>query len=500
MLFDYDDTNIESIYSYAKRLENMTFREILEEYNNSSKKHYVNHNSNNYDFSNNESFEANIEDVGYYNNTNAKGQLGGFLEKYYFGYDTNSDQNADFDKVGVELKQTPIDITKKGEMRAGERLSITNVSYRKPVEDDFYKSHVWEKIKLILLIQYIRDKSVERYDYEIKFVNLFTPPKEDLKIIIDDYNKINQKLKDGKAQDISEGDTMYLGACTKGASALKSMQPQYYGDHSLAKKRNYCFKQSYMNYVLHNYVLRNEVPYEAILKDELPETLTFEDYIINRINSYKGRSDEELCKMFDRPYNNNKAQWIDLAYRMLGIKGSHAEEFVKANVVVKAIRVEENGSIKENMSFPPFKFKELVLETWEDSTVYDYFSSTRFLFVVYKTDGKNYILQGAQLWNMPYRDLEDIVRIEWTEIRDRIAEGVVFDRSESTVLNNLPKIKNSKILHIRPHASKAAYKFKDGTVIGNVKSDANELPDGQWMTTQSFWVNNSYIIKQLKYI
>ena len=30
----------------------------------------------------------------------------------------------------------------------------------------------------------------------------------------------------------------------------------------------------------------------------------------------------------------------DLAYRMLGIKSNRAEEFEKANIVVKAIRIE----------------------------------------------------------------------------------------------------------------------------------------------------------------
>ena len=31
-LFDYDDADINSIYSYAKKLEGMTFHEILDEY------------------------------------------------------------------------------------------------------------------------------------------------------------------------------------------------------------------------------------------------------------------------------------------------------------------------------------------------------------------------------------------------------------------------------------------------------------------------------------
>lgn len=38
MLFDYDDTNIDSIVEYAKKLEGMTFQQIIEEYNRSPKK------------------------------------------------------------------------------------------------------------------------------------------------------------------------------------------------------------------------------------------------------------------------------------------------------------------------------------------------------------------------------------------------------------------------------------------------------------------------------
>lgn len=61
----------------------------------------------------------------------------------------------------------------------------------------------------------------------------------------------------------------------------------------------------------------------------------------------------------------------------------------KANVVVKTIRVEENNKIKENMSFPTFKFKELVNEDWDNSTFGNYLRETRFLFVVYKFDQRN---------------------------------------------------------------------------------------------------------------
>lgn len=503
MLFDYDDRDIESIFKYAKKLESMTFREIENLFEQSSQKYYIN--PYNYSFSNQQpqALVVREPEVGYITNSKAKGQLGGLLERKYFGYKPNSNQEADFSKVGLELKQTCIDLTKKGQYRAGERLSITNISFKEPVIDNFYNSHVWNKIKLILLIHYLRDKTIERMDYQIKFVNLFTPPKEDLEIIIQDYEKINQKIKDGKAHELSESDTLYLGACTKGSTALKSMQPQFYGNHTPAKRRNFCFKQSYMNYILQNYILKNNIPHESIIKNsEILKEHSFEDYITSKINRNIGKTDEELCKIYNRNYNNNEAQWIHLAYLMLGIKGSHAEEFEKAGIVVKAIRIEENGKIRENMSFPPFKFKELVNETWEESTLFNYFDTTRFLFVIYQSDGKHYKLIGSQLWNMPYNDLNSIVKKGWENIKISIINGVTFTPQKYGAgiryLNSLPKPKDNPIIHIRPHAQKSTFKFKDGTIIGNL-SNANELPDGQWMTTQSFWINNTYLLTQLKF-
>ncbi len=397
-------------------------------------------------------------------------------------------------------------------MRAGERLSITNISYTEPVIENFYNSHVWEKIHKILLIQYLRDRTKDRMDYIIKFVNMFTPPANDLKIIEADYEYINNKLKDGLAHELSEGDTMYLGACTKGSTAERSWRPQYYGEHIQAKKRNYCLKQSYMNYVLNEYVLKGKVPFDGVLhnigsEDSLLsekelENKRFEEILIGRIDRYKGKSDEELCKVFDRPYNNNKAQWSDLSYRMLGLKSNHAEELTKAGIKVKSIRIEANGSIKESMPLPAFEFRKFAEEDWDNSELYNYLENQKYFFVVYKKIGSKYHLVGAQLWNMPQKDIEEKVRPGWQQIHDKLIDGICFTKKRDKngkliIANDLPKKTNNDIIHIRPHAPKAAYRLDDGTVIGDMK-DADELPDGQWMTKQSMWINNDYILSQLK--
>ena len=154
-----------------------------------------------------------------------------------------------------------------------------------------------------------------------------------------------------------------------------------------------------MTYVLNHYIA-GKVEDNSILKDagQLREK-TFEEILEGIVAQYIGMSDKELCERFDREYNNNKAQCNDLACKILGIRDEHADEFEKANIKVKTIRIEENNTMRESMSFPPFKFMDLVAEEYEDSTLHDYFDETRLFFFVWKKDRDVYRVKGCQLWN-----------------------------------------------------------------------------------------------------
>jgi len=481
----FDETNPLSIEAYAQKLIGKTFAEILEE-----------------DCHNNELVHETSDNYGEsHENKARKGGLGELIEERFFHYKCNNESKPDFDKAGVELKVTPYKINKNNSLSAKERLIITMIDYSSVVDESFLESHLWTKAQLILLIYYLYSKDIKnRLEYPIHYAKLFTPPKEDIQIIKHDFETIVNKIRAGMAHELSESDTLYLGAATK-ASTSENRKKQPFSDIP-AKPRAFSFKSSYMTYVLNSFIVPNKTTYEPIIKDlSALNGTTFEDYIINRINSYIGKSDKELCELFDREYNNNKAQWIDLAYRMLGIASSQAKEFIKANIVVKSIRLENNDSMIESMSLPAFKFKDLVSQEWENSDLFSYFNETRFLFVVYKKVGDIYTLKGSQLWNMPYEDLNHIVYEGWNNICNIIKNGVKFSikktKSGFTVSNNLPKKSDNPIVHIRPHAQKSAYLLSNGDIIGNINKDANELPDGQWMTTQSFWINNSYILKQL---
>lgn len=440
------------------------------------------------------------------NNPNYKGGMGHLIEKYHFEYEINSDQEPDFPKAGVELKVTPYEIGKKGGYTAGERLVITMISYQDSVEENFYASHAYKKLRLTLFVHYLRNRTLPRMGYSIDFVTLFTPPEEDLKIIQQDYEKIINKVKEGKAHELSEGDTMYLGACTKGSTAAESLVPQlFYAPELKAQKRAFCFKQSYMKYILNEYVLKNVNTYESILSNanEL-DVQTFENLIIDNINKHKGKTDKQLCAEFDVPYTpkDSKGMWSSLSYRMLGVKSNQAEEFIKADIDVKTIRLLEDGKNKENISFPSFNMREFATEEWEDSDFYNILSSKRFLFVVFRKVGNEYILKGCQLWNMSVEHLE-IVRNEWETSQRILNEGLElqkkYDKDGETfkIRNNFPNKSKTKITHIRPHTSKRYYVLGDGEVIGENPTYGDKLPDGRIITKQSFWLNNTYILSQL---
>ena len=437
-LVEYDKSDPISIEIYSQRMIGKTFREICEE-----------DDARGASVLREEGTSYGTDEVA--ETKRNKGNLGQIIEERFFHYACNSDARADFYEAGVELKVTPYRINQNGSLSAKERLILTMIDYYRVVNESFEESHFWNKSKLILLVYYLYMKEIKfNLDYKIGYSRLFTPPEQDVKIIRHDYELIVAKIKAGRAHELSESDTLYLGAAPKAATS-QDRRKQPYSDVP-AKPRAFAFKNSYMTYVLNNYIVPGKVTYEPIMQSDVADS--FEDYVVEKIDRYCGRSVNDLCTEFcieiDKKPKNLEAM---LAYRMLGIKGNHAEEFEKANIVVKTIRIGKNDRIKESMSFPTFKFKELIEEAWEDSTFGNYLRETRFLFVVYKFDEKDVLrLKGCQFWNIPYEDLETQVKLVWERTQDVIRNGLQITVKNGNRRNNFPKASENPVCHVRPHA------------------------------------------------
>ncbi len=415
--------------------------------------------------------------------TKNKGNVGNMLQECWFGKKANNRPEPDFPELGIELKVTPFITNKSRNKTAKERLVLNIIDYMSEVKLTFETSHFWSKNQKILLMYYEYFKNAKVADFKVLATILFEYPEKDLIIIKQDWEKIIQKIKDGKAHELSEGDTLYLGACRKGAGGDKDLTNQPFNPQK-ANRRAFCFKQSYMTYILNNYVFAKEKEESLIKNSKSLEQVSFEDYILNKLKPFYGRTQESLIEEFKL---NNKMKNVNerIIASILGVKGSIAktEEFKKANIVPKTIRIENNNTVKESMSFPTFEFKDIINEEWEDSYMYNLLSETKFLFIIFKFDKNNsLIFEKTMFWNMPNKDLEEVKKV-WEETVRIIKQGVKIEKKGNRDFNNLPGMSFNDVSHVRPH--------------GQDKNDCFELPDGASLTKQCFWLSNKYISKQI---
>ena len=420
----------------------------------------------------------NIDTTGRLNT--GKGAIGTVIEESWFGYTPNSESEPDFPEAGVELKVTPYVRGKNG-IRAKERLVCSIINYMEEYDKTFYDSAFWHKCNTMLLMSYEHVAGRPKGEFWIDKAILFCFPEEDLAIIEQDWKTIMDKVRSGRAHEISEGDTLYLAACTKGANSSSVRQQPY--SATPAKQRAYSLKSSYMTQILNKYVFGNAENPHIIKSTEILQTQTFEEYIIKKIRPFYGMTQRQLMQHFAVKSTAKSLNEILLAC-MLGVSGriSHTDEFKKAGMIPKTVRVQRDGSVKESMSFPTFDFIALSKEqSWETSELYNYLSPTKFMFVIFQENAQSG--ERIMFWNIPDRDLEHVRRV-WERTVQTIRKGVVLIPTLNGVHNNLPKQSEDPVAHVRPHGIKA--------------SDKLPLPDGRMMTKQSFWLNNSYIAKQIK--
>ena len=349
-----------------------------------------------------------------------KGSLGQMVENIYFLLETNNYAGADFSEAGMELKCTPLKKSKQDEYLIKERLSCNMINYCEVVKEDFEHSHFYLKCQLMLLLFYLHQSNCNNLDLEFIFSVLWKLPEKDLLIIRHDYEVIIDKIKQGKAHELSEGDTMYLGACRKGQKG-ESLMKQPNNPDVDAPRRAFSLKMAYMRTVL-EYVVKsgnNAVSNLAGAKSELVSsqalrTQSFDDILLSRFQPFLNMPFEKIASLKNIDISNNPKNKFAMVANAVAASEkcsnvNRSEEFLKAGLTMKTIRVQANGIIKEAMSFENIDYIEVAeCEDWIDSRLYELYSS-RFMFVVFREQnaGKgDYVLDDVFFWTMPQKDLE----------------------------------------------------------------------------------------------
>lgn len=181
-----------------------------------------------------------------------------------------------------------------------------------------------------------------------------------------------------------------------------------------------------------------------------------------------------------------KSYFANLTNAILQLKlGQKIEEFEKADIKVKTVRIKENDLPKENISFPTFEYQELIETDWEASSLKDILES-RFFFVFYQFERANLILKKVKFWNMPHSDILEAKAV-WDRTVETVSKGEIVEKvtSKGRRRTHFPKKKENRICHVRPHARDAA--------------DTHDLPVADKRTgvtkytKHCFWLNASYV-------
>ncbi|MGN0844602.1 MAG: Sau3AI family type II restriction endonuclease [Kiritimatiellia bacterium] len=425
-----------------------------------------------------------------------KGGLGQCVEVYHFGYDINGISEADFSEAGVELKCTPLKTIKDGSMVSKERLVLNIINYLEEYGKSFETSSFTRKNTLLLLMFYLHIAGVDNLDLIFKIIRLWRIPEEDLKIFMDDWNVIHDKIVKGLAHELSEGDTLYLAACVKGSKGGANKKPQKIGG-VLADQRAYSIKSAYLNHIIVDSLSHPEmfdgVTMTAKQKSAIKKKKSELGRVIKSVKEYKaGETFEQLVERRFKPYigmtiaeisqklkteisSSPKAVSYSVCRAILGVKERRIAEFEKADLLLKTIRLEHNGNLKEAMSFQTIKYKKIVgEEEWEESDWYNTIATRRFLFIIFRKakDGLpcDAVLEQVFFWSMPRKDIEAAESF-WRDTRDKV-------RSEDYA--HFIKSTEHPICHVRPKAKKAA--------------DLAETPQGGKAKKLCYWLNRDYIL------
>ncbi len=432
-------------------------------------------------------------------NFEGKGNFGQILEKYYFGYNPNSKSEADFTEIGMELKTSPLKQLKNKEHRSKERLVLNIINYVEVVNQRFEDSDFWKKNANLLLIFYLHQTGYDILDYLIKLVDEWNYPSTDLEIIKKDWELIKQKIADGKAHELSEGDTFYLGACTKGGKG-GNYRVQPYNENK-AKQRAYSLKQGYVNHMIASISNDPIGIYGKLISSEVvAKKQTIEEAVISKFKPLLGKTDSELIKQFKLGFINPKIKDYHSRVSKAIVKSifdvpqnlkveDFIEEFDKAEIIVKTVRLKENNLPKEDISFPNFKYEEIINEEWDNSNFKNILEH-KFLFVFFQFQNEKLVLRKVKFWNMPYSDILEAEKV-WLKTKDIVKKGEIVKgfktdkKGKISRVTNFPSKKFNPVSHVRPHTTNSNHTFPLPT--------KDKLTKAKDYTKHCFWLNNTYI-------
>jgi DNA mismatch repair protein MutH len=428
-----------------------------------------------------------------------KGIAGQILEAV-IGNAPNSDPNPDVKNINVELKVLPLRKS-SNKIQPKERSKIKSINYNKITDEEWKSSEVKKKIEKILFLLYEQPIGKTYKDWKefvFKGTLYYELKKESESIVQEDWEGIQYKVKSEIADQLSEGDSKILGACTSGSGKLVK-----YGDNKEAKQRSYSLKHSYLK-VYYNQNKKN-IKYSSL---NLEKDITPQNYVVSELN--KELKDKKLNNIVDKYKvdfsKKAKSAFSLLINRVLKIDDKkRILELEENGITIKTIPVNKDNKPWEAMSFPKFSLIDLIAEEWsgENEAEFKNIITQGYIFIPVIKEKEKYIVNGksklryknwktweigkAVFWKVNEAELS-IIKKEWVKAKKIVQTGVkvkdVKFGKGTRQENNLLKSSDTEIVHIRPHANNSKDIDKPYFEFSKIN-----------ISWQSFWLNKSFTEK-----
>ena len=386
-----------------------------------------------------------------------KGLLGQIVETGFYKYPLNNRPEADFNKLGVELKVTAYK-KNKNSISAKERISLSKIDYNKIVNEEFEYSKLISKNSKILIIWYEYEKGKDIGDFKITDYQLYEM-KQDEEVFRNDFNMIKNKVLAGKAHELSEGDTSYLGACTKSSKSTDRTSQPF--SNEPAKPRAFSLKNSYVTGILRNH-LQNE--------QQTKQFKTVDEYVNYQLKPYFNKNQLEILELIKGtpikkiPKNISKI----ITNQIIGKDSELPKKddlFTKTSFIIKNLPITINNKPKERMTFKTLKLDEFQ-DSWDESYWKQFFEETTLITILWKEPHKQ-SKNGERILNKAIKisftddDLES-----FKKTYEKVQEAI--QKQDYTILPTPHSFENQH-LEIVPKASKGTNIYKTFLEKNNTK-------------------------------
>ena len=213
------------------------------------------------------------------------------------------------------------------------------------------------------------------------------------------------------------------------------------------------------------------------------EKINKQDKYLTCFKDLIGLTTIEIINKLKLDINSDSKNYCSLlSQNILGV--INFNELEKAGFIIKSVRLKNNLTPKEAISFPAFRFKELVKEKWNQSSLYENLNK-KFLFIFYSIEEFSVRLNCVKYWKIDESELLDAYET-WSIVKNIIKSGdIVKEIKKGKRITNFPKSAKTKIIHVRPHALNA----NDTYILPTM----DKITKCKTYTKHSFWLNTSFI-------